>query len=165
MQPCTSLVQAILYKKAGSKMGVMSIKDYAKARNISYEAARQQVKRYAEELDGHITKQNRTQYLDDFAVELLDEHRQQNPVVVINQDRDEALEQLRAENKALTQRVMLLQSELIEAQKGAIETAKGAARLEAAEADKDRLAARAAALERELEEARRPWWQKILVKK
>lgn len=143
----------------------MSIKNYAKARNISYEAARQQVKRYADELDGHITRQNRTQYLDDYAVELLDGHRAQNPVVVINQDRDEALEQLRAENKALTQQVMLLQNELIEAQKGAIEAAKGAARLEAAEADKGRLEARAAALERELAEVRRPWWQKFIAKK
>lgn len=146
-------------------MGVMSIKDYAKARNISYEAARQQVKRYAEELDGHITRQNRTQYLDDYAVELLDEHRQQNPVVVINQDRDEALEQLREENKALTQRVMLLQDKLLAAQESAIEAAKATARLEAAEADRSRLEARTAALESELDEARKHWWQKILVKK
>ena len=146
-------------------MGVMSIKNYAKARNISYEAARQQVKRYADELDGHITRQNRTQYLDDFAVELLDEHRQQSPVVVINQDKDEELEKLRDENKALMQRVMLLQGELIEAHKGAIEAAKVTAMLEAAQADKDRLETRTAALERELEEARRPWWQKFIAKK
>lgn len=146
-------------------MGVMSIKNYAKARNISYEAARQQVKRYADELDGHITRQNRTQYLDDFAVELLDEHRQQSPVVVINQDKDEELEKLRDENKALMQRVMLLQGELIEAHKGAIEAAKATAMLEAAQADKDRLETRTAALERELEEARRPWWQKFIAKK
>lgn len=146
-------------------MGVMSIKDYAKARNISYEAARQQVKRYAEELDGHITRQNRTQYLDDYAVELLDDHRQQNPVVVINQDRDEALEQLREENKALTQRVMLLQDKLLTAQESAIEAAKAMAMLEAAEADRSRLETRAEALERELAEARRPWWQKFIAKK
>lgn len=145
-------------------MGVMSIKDYAKARNISYEAARQQVKRYAEELDGHITRQNRTQYLDDYAVELLDDHRQQNPVVVINQDRDEALEQLREENKALTQRVMLLQDKLLTAQESAIEAAKATAMLDAAKADKDRLEARCAALERELEQERRPWWKKFAKK-
>lgn len=145
-------------------MGVMSIKNYAKARNISYEAARQQVKRYADELDGHITRQNRTQYLDDFAVELLDEHRQQNPVVVINQDRDEALEQLREENKALTQRVMLLQDKLLTAQENAIEAAKATASLEAAEADRSRLEARVEALERELAEARRPWWKKFAKK-
>lgn len=146
-------------------MGVMSIKDYARARKISYEAARQQVKRYADELAGHISRQNRTQYLDDYAVSLLDDHRQQNPVVVINQDRSEEIERLRAENRALLQQVATLQDRLLTAQESAIEAAKATARLEAAEADRSRLEARTAALESELDEARKHWWQKILVKK
>lgn len=146
-------------------MGVMSIKDYAKARKISYEAARQQVKRYEKELQGHISKQNRTQYLDDFAVELLDGHRQQNPVVIVNQDRDAELEQLRAENKALLQQIATLQDRLLTAQDSLLDASKQAARLEAAEADRSRLEARTAALERELEHERLHWWQKILVKK
>lgn len=146
-------------------MGVMSIKDYAKARKISYEAARQQVKRYEKELQGHISKQNRTQYLDDYAVALLDDHRAQNPVVVINQDRDEEIERLRQENKALLQQVAALQDRLLTAQDSLLAASKQAARLDAAEADKSRLEARTAALEAELATARRPWWQKILVKK
>lgn len=145
-------------------MGVMSIKDYARARKISYEAARQQVKRYADELAGHISRQNRTQYLDDYAVSLLDDHRQQNPVVVINQDRSEEIERLRAENRALLQQVATLQDRLLTAQESAIEAAKATARLEAAEADRNRLEARTAALESELDEARRPWWKKIIAK-
>ena len=146
-------------------MGVMSIKDYARARKISYEAARQQVKRYADELAGHISRQNRTQYLDDYAVSLLDDHRQQNPVVVINQDRSEEIERLRVENKALLQQVATLQDRLLTAQESAIEAAKATARLEAAEADRSRLEARTAALERELEHERLHWWQKIIAKK
>lgn len=146
-------------------MGVMSIKEYARARKISYEAARQQVKRYEKELQGHISKQNRTQYLDDYAVELLDGHRQQNPVVIVNQDRDEEIERLRVENKALLQQVATLQDRLLTAQESAIEAAKATARLEAAEADRSRLEARTAALERELEHERLHWWQKIIAKK
>lgn len=146
-------------------MGVMSIKEYARARKISYEAARQQVKRYEKELQGHISKQNRTQYLDDYAVELLDEHRQQNPVVVINQDRDEEIERLRVENKALLQQIATLQDRLLTAQDSLLDASKQAARLDAAEADRSRLEARTAALESELDEARRPWWQKIVAKK
>lgn len=146
-------------------MGVMSIKDYARARKISYEAARQQVKRYEKELQGHISKQNRTQYLDDFAVELLDEHRQQNPVVIINQDRSEEIERLRAENRALLQQVAALQDRLLTAQDSLLDASKQTARLEAAEADRSRLEARTAALERELEHARLHWWQKIVAKK
>lgn len=146
-------------------MGVMSIKDYARARKISYEAARQQVKRYADELAGHISRQNRTQYLDDYAVSLLDDHRQQNPVVVINQDRSEEIERLRAENRALLQQVATLQDRLLTAQDSLLDASKQAAKLEAAEADRSRLEARTAALERELEHERLHWWQKIVAKK
>lgn len=139
-----------------------SIKNYAKARNISYEAARKQVKRYAAELEGHICTQNRTQYLDNYAVELLDSHRQSSPIVIMQQDKDDELQQLRQENKALLQQVAALQDKLLTAQENAIAAAKQTAMLEAAEADKDRLEREKAALQSELEAARRPWWKKIM---
>lgn len=138
-----------------------SIKNYAKARNISYEAARKQVKRYAAELEGHIRTQNRTQYLDNYAVELLDSHRQSSPIVIMQQDKDDELQQLRQENKALLQQVAALQDKLLTARESAIEAAKQTVMLEAAQADKDRLQARCEALETELATARRHWWEKI----
>lgn len=116
-----------------------SIKNYAKARNISYEAARKQVKRYAAELEGHIRTQNRTQYLDNYAVELLDSHRQSSPIVIMQQDKDDELQQLRQENKVLLQQVAALQDKLLTARESAIEAAKQTVMLEAAQADKDRL--------------------------
>lgn len=146
-------------------MGVMSIKDYARARKITYEAARQQVKRYEKELQGHIHRQNRTQYLDDYAVGLLDDHRQQNPVVVVNQDRDAELEQLRSENKTLLQQVAMLQDKLLTAQESAIEAAKQTVLLDAAQADKAALQERVKELEAERDEARKeaakPWYKKL----
>lgn len=146
-------------------MGVMSIKDYARARKITYEAARQQVKRYEKELQGHIHRQNRTQYLDDYAVGLLDDHRQQNPVVVVNQDRDAELEQLRSENKTLLQQVAMLQDKLLMAQESAIEAAKQTVLLDAAQADKAALQERVKELEAERDEARKeaakPWYKKL----
>lgn len=138
-----------------------SIKNYAKARNISYEAARKQVKRYAAELEGHIRTQNRTQYLDNYAVELLDSHRQSSPIVIMQQDKDDELQQLRQENKALLQQVAALQDKLLTARENAVEAAKQTVMLEAAQADKDRLQARCEALEAELATARRHWWEKI----
>lgn len=138
-----------------------SIKNYAKARNISYEAARKQVKRYAAELEGHIRTQNRTQYLDNYAVELLDSHRQSSPIVIMQQDKDDELQQLRQENKALLQQVAALQDKLLTARESAIEAAKQTAMLEAAQADKDRLEREKAALQDELAAARRHWWEKI----
>lgn len=146
-------------------MGVMSIKDYARARKITYEAARQQVKRYEKELQGHIHRQNRTQYLDDYAVGLLDDHRQQNPVVVVNQDRDAELEKLRSENKTLLQQVAMLQDKLLTAQESAIEAAKQTVLLDAAQADKAALQERVKELEAERDEARKeaakPWYKKL----
>lgn len=137
-----------------------SIKNYAKARNISYEAARKQVKRYAAELEGHIRTQNRTQYLDNYAVELLDSHRQSSPIVIMQQDKDDELQQLRQENKALLQQVAALQDKLLTARENAVEAAKQTVMLEAAQADKDRLEREKAALQDELAAARRHWWEK-----
>lgn len=146
-------------------MGATSIKDYAKSRKITYEAARQQVKRYEKELQGHIHRQNRTQYLDDYAVDLLDDHRQQSPVVVVNQDRDAELEQLRTENKTLLQQVAMLQDKLLAAQESAIEAAKQTVLLDAAQADKAALQERVKELEAERDAARqeaaKPWYKKL----
>lgn len=96
-------------------MILISLKDYAKNNNVSYEAVRQQVKRYSKELVGHIIKDNRTQFLDEEAAAFLDSKREKNPVVVINQDKDDTIKALEEENKALLQRIALLQDDLIKA--------------------------------------------------
>ena len=94
---------------------MITIRDYAKSRSISYEAARQQINRYLGrsvdgfELSAHISKVDRTQYLDDDAVAFLDERRAKNPVVIQQEERDETIERLR-------QRVDDLQTRLLAAQ-------------------------------------------------
>ena len=94
---------------------MITIKDYAKGRGISYEAARQQIGRYMDrEVDGfrladHISKIDRTQYLDDEAVSFLDTRRAKNPVIIQQEERDETIERLR-------QRVDELQTRLLTAQ-------------------------------------------------
>ena len=96
---------------------MITIKDYAKGRGISYEAARQQISRYMErEVDGfrladHISKVDRTQYLDDEAVAFLDERRAKNPVVIQQEERDETIERLRAEVDLLQKRLIAAQDE------------------------------------------------------
>ena len=40
-------------------------------------------------------------YADDVAVDILDQHRKENPVVIINKDTDSRLKQLEDENKNL----------------------------------------------------------------
>ena len=77
------------------------IGEYAKRHNVTYEAVRQQVVRYKKDLEGHITKKGNAQYLDDEAVKFLDEKRQDNPVVVIQADKDETIERLEREKSNL----------------------------------------------------------------
>lgn len=53
-----------------------TIPQYANDQGITYEAARRQVVKYLDnELQGHIRVRNNTKYLDDFAIEFLNEHR------------------------------------------------------------------------------------------
>ena len=92
---------------------MISIKDYAKNKGVSYEAVRKQVNRYKDELDGHIHKQNRTQYLDDEAVTFLDSKRAESPVILLQMDKDEEIQRLNNENTALLIKVAELQDALI----------------------------------------------------
>lgn len=61
---------------------MLSIKDYAADKGISCEAVRKQLRKYTTELEGHVHKEGRTQYLDEIAVEFLDEHRNKAPIAV-----------------------------------------------------------------------------------
>lgn len=129
-------------------MGVISLKDYAKRHDITYEAVRQQVARYREELGEHIVIDGRQQFLDEAAVTFLDTKREKNPVVIQNDDiraeLDEAkiaLERLKFEYAKKEGQIELLKQQLT-ANFGAAE------RLEAAEQ-------KAAALERQAIDARK----------
>lgn len=90
-----------------------TIKEYAKEKNISYEAVRKQVKRYQNELSDHITTNNKTKYLDEYAIQFLDERRKNNPITIVETEKNEKIEQLEAENKNLLLKVAELQNSLL----------------------------------------------------
>ena len=92
---------------------MISLKDYAREKGVSYEAVRKQVTRYKDELEGHITKENRTQYLDDAAVEFLNHKRATNSVILMEASRDDEVKRLSEENKALLLKVAELQDSLL----------------------------------------------------
>lgn len=110
-----------------------SMKEYARRCGVSYEAVRQQVKRYSADLEGHIHKQGRTQYLDDWAVDFLNAKRMGNPVVVAQTDLHDQLAALQDENKALLLKVAAQADELAAAYKQLGEAQKQALLLPAAE--------------------------------
>lgn len=128
---------------------MISMKDYAEQKGISYEAVRRSVNRYKEELEGHIVVQNRTKFLDDEAVAFLDSKRQQSPIVIINQDKNEELERLRNEKEALLIKIAELQDALLqEKDKVAVLQEKNIALLEA-KVDNST----------EITGGRKPWWK------
>ena len=90
-----------------------TLKEYANENHITYEAVRQQVKRYEKELINHIKKIKRTKYLDEFAIELLDKKRVDNPVIIMESSKDDEIKRLVGENKALLLKVASLQEQLI----------------------------------------------------
>lgn len=92
-------------------MNVISLKDYAKQNNISYEAVRKQVVRYADELGAHIIRDGRQQFLDEEAVTFLDAKRQKNPVAIIQMDKDERIEDLQRQLDVAKNLIIELQEE------------------------------------------------------
>ena len=87
----------------------MTIKDYATSRGVSYETVRRQVagaKKKA--LKGHISYQGKQAFLDDYAIEYLDQHRQPRNVVV-QANNDETQREL----ERLHNQVHQLQEELL----------------------------------------------------
>lgn len=92
---------------------MITLKDYAEKKSISYEAVRKQVSRYREELGNHIKKEGRTQYLDDWAEEFLNDRRASNVVVMYEHSKDERIEELEQQNQNLRLKVMELQEKII----------------------------------------------------
>ncbi len=74
---------------------MITVKEFAKKQHRTVQAVYQSIDRYKIQLDGHIQKIGRTSYLDDDAVAFLESKREQNPVVIYQQDKDEELETLR----------------------------------------------------------------------
>ncbi len=92
-------------------MNVVTLRDYARQNNISYEAVRKQVVRYKKDLDGHLIRDGRQQFLDEEAVAFLDAKRQKNPVAIIQMDKDEAIEELKAQLDMAKNKIIELQEQ------------------------------------------------------
>lgn len=84
------------------EMNLVTIKEYAKKKHITYEAVRKQIQKFKDdELKDHIIRKNKTQYLDEYAVAFLDNKRRESPVTLLQIDRDEMIEQLEDQVKQL----------------------------------------------------------------
>lgn len=85
---------------------MQTIKEYAIAAGISYQAARKTVEKYADDLKGHVVTQGRTRYLDDEAVRVLNEHRAPKTLILGAESQRAEIERLRSENDDLKNRLI-----------------------------------------------------------
>lgn len=88
----------------------VSLGDYARQKETTYEAVRKQVKRYEQELEGHIFKEGRTRFLDEYAVEFLEERRNKNPVTIINNNKADELVAAKEEIAELKAKIQRLEN-------------------------------------------------------
>lgn len=108
---------------------MITVKDFAKKQHRSVQAIYQSIDRYKIQLEGHIKKVGRTSYLDDDAVAFLESKREQNPVVIYQQDKDEELERLRQNADVMKAKIAELQESVNKSQQEYIALQKENARL------------------------------------
>lgn len=88
-----------------------TIKELAQDMNCSYEAVRQQVKRYRRELSGHISYIGPAQTLDDYACDFLQQKRKESPISIVNVNRNDRMRELEDDLRAAKDTIILLQGE------------------------------------------------------
>lgn len=93
---------------------LLTIKEYAKLKHVSYEAVRKQLQKYKDgELKDHIIRQNKTQLLDEYAVDFLDNRRRESPVILYQESKDEEIEALREERQRLLEELNAAKNRII----------------------------------------------------
>lgn len=109
---------------------MISLKDYAKKHNVSYEAVRKQVVRFKDEIGDHVKKVDRIQYLDDTAEKFLDERRSRNPIIIEQVNKDLQIKTLEENIKMLLSEKAALETEIKELYKEQARQAKEVAAAE-----------------------------------
>ena len=103
---------------------MITISEYAKKHDISYEAARKLVARHEKELEGHISIQNNMKFISEEGEAILTEYRRKAPIVMKDESRREQfelmkdeLEQLRLDKIALLEKLDSIRDMLEDANK------------------------------------------------
>lgn len=100
---------------------VKSIRQIAEEQGCSYEGIRRLVAKYHVELRPHISRVNKTQYIDEEGYEFLKSKRRESPLVLLNEDKNEQLERYKAEADLFKTKLMEAQQQIIELQQAKLE--------------------------------------------
>ena len=97
-------------------MELVTLKQFAEQKGISYEAVRRQVKRYAAELGHHVVTKDGVRYLDSEAVDLLSDRRRLSPIVTMVEDQSEVITDLQNKIEGLKKQIEDLKARLLATQ-------------------------------------------------
>ena len=138
-------------------MELMTIKDYAESRNITYEAVRKQVRQYKKsDLKGHLNYQGKLTFLDEYAVDFLDKHRQKRNARLAPTDEEvqRDIRKLQYDLQMALQEVNNLKSQVITLQSEKIELIEDRAKYTALLEEKETMTTLQNHLQQELERSR-----------
>ena len=91
---------------------MITLKQYAEARGISYEAVRASIKRHSRELEEHISKQGRVTVITDRGAEILDSYRAPRAVKILDaKSENEYIEELKDSIISLQEKIIELEQE------------------------------------------------------
>jgi DNA anti-recombination protein RmuC len=133
---------------------VKSIKQIAMEQNVSYESIRRLIVKYHDELRPHISRVNKTQYIDEEGYEFLKSKRRESPLVLLNEDKNEQLERYKAEADLFKTKLMEAQQQIIELQQAKLEATEARIKFELLQESHDRLKEEASKTAEELKEVR-----------
>lgn len=94
---------------------LITIKEFSRQQGVSYEAIRKQIIAHKDALKGHITKKDRTQYLDEEAVKFLTERRREQPATIGRIENIEEIKKLEEEVRARELLIATLTAQLTDA--------------------------------------------------
>ena len=131
---------------------IIDVKSYARQKGVSTQAVYKQISNYNDELKGHIIKEKGKRWLDDYAVEFLDQQSNASAVAVQTIEKDEAVELLKDKYIAVLEDVKQMGIELQEAKSQLALAEKSQAQLEAEkQAERGQLEREIAELKEQLE--------------
>ena len=95
---------------------MMTMRQFARQQNVSYEAIRAMVAGHKDALGDHSKVENRTNFLDDYAVNYLTAKRKESPVVIVNEGREEEIADLKRQIDQLKGQIAEIQEDRNRAQ-------------------------------------------------
>lgn len=149
-------------------MGMMSLRDFAASNGVTIRAVQKHVAKYAEDLEGHITRYGppRGTYIDEEAQKILSAHLIGDPVAVMDNELTKENERLRSELEAANQRIIALLEERTALTERALQAEATKALAEATQQEQEQRAMeaeeRAATAEEAIQKLKgRTLWQRI----